>query len=633
MSDGSLSKATLFTERVELYEYTKLREFPEFIQEIKAKARSAFYVAARERRGFNFVFRFLPDLDNLVSTSGLLLHYGGLARYCREYGEFPKVLILDDLTLHGRGLFNYLWELKQLVFSELNRISETKQYTIAQFENMFYRSVEVFVYAESQNTGFFNKELIKFSAYKKNMPWPQIHSLSMQMSDALIRWEIANTSFSFSARSERLYSILLGNRRKNGRRWRRVEWKCGGESSLLFLRFAGDDSVNYISTIRTFPLRSHDASPQISSFTLFGDLHDFVMRVAFSELARIFEENELRVLAGILSDENPGIISCQGQLLSFCLSVIDFFDFCDDLLEGEDVESFLEDLRGDLHKISCNFGGGPEIFIELSKLTFDAEIRNQISSVRRFLQNRADKLISVPATNCFFSKKPAKKDMDFYYDKVENIFFRVGFRDECHVARLADKPYLFAEWDYQSYGTGISDIYGKDGVISFRDFWHLLENDSEISLSGDAVCGFMAAYLLAIDYGVMGSRVRYLRDERQKLTLLAKAGELSAFYLPKKLSFYIPAFAKVERFYYYVAPSRELAVSRFLKYLSKYKLFEDELSEEKQNEIQGQVEVLYQCGHDCSQWNFVNITHQNTKKNQQRQNLSKHIADQFLSLS
>ncbi len=629
MGDGA---ANIFTERRKLYEYTMLRELPAFFQEIEAKADSFLYIAARERRGFNLAFLYLSHLKNLLSSSGLLLHYRELARYCEEYGEFPKLLILDDLTLHGRGVHNYLWELKQLVFKELKNNSDT-EYTFSRFENMFSRAVEIYVYAESPNTGFLNKEVARFSAYKQNVPWPQIHSLSMQLSDALVRWEIANTSFVFSARCEDLYELIVKKGQRHRRRWQGVEWNCGGESSLLFFRFSGGDFVNYVSTIRTFPRRNKEATPQITSFTFIGDLSESVMRAAFFRLMQIFHDNGLFTLAGILSDTNPGILNCQGQLLDYCISVVDFFDFCDDLLDGQDKEAVLGDLRGDIRKISCNFGGGMDIFLELSKITFNAEIRDQIAEVRSFLQGCAGKLISIPAASCSFSQEPTGEDIDFYNDKVADIFFRVGFRDECHVARLSDRPYLFAEWDYQSYAAEMPDAYGKDGVISVRDFWYLLETDPQVILSGDTVCGFTAAYLLSIDYGVMGNRMRYLRDERKKLTMLAKAGELSAFQVPKKLSLYLPALAKVERFYYYAAPTRELAISRFLKYLSESESFAEDFPKEKRDKIQAGVKELYECGHNCGQWDFVNLTHQCDVKNQRKQNELRKKADQFLHLS
>ncbi len=629
MGDGA---ANIFTERRKLYEYTMLRELPAFFQEIEAKADSFLYIAARERRGFNLAFLYLSHLKNLLSSSGLLLRYKELARYCQEYGEFPKLLILVDLTLHGRGIHTYLWELKQLVFKELKN-NPDNEYTFSRFENMFSRAVEIYVYAESPNTGFLNKEVARFSAYKQNVPWPQIHSLSMQLSDALVRWEIANTSFVLSARCEDLYKFIVKKGQRRRHRWQEVEWNCGGESSLLFFCFSGGDFVNYVSTIRTFPRRNKEATPQITSFTFIGDLSESVMRAAFVRLMQIFHDNGLLTLAGIFSDTNPGILNCQGQLLDYCLSVIDFFDFCDDLLDGQDKEAVLGDLRGDIRKISCNFGGGSDIFLELSEITFNAEIRNQIAEVRSFLQGYAGKLISIPAANCSFSQEPTQEDIDFYNDKVADVFFRVGFRDECHVARLSDRPYLFAEWDYQSYATKMPDAYGKDGIISVRDFWYLLEADPQVILSGDTVCGFMAAYLLSIDYGVMGNRMRYLRDERKKLTMLAKAGELSAFQVPKKLSLYLPALAKVERFYYYAAPTRELAISRFLKYLSESESFAEEFPKEKRDKIQAGVNELYECGHNCGQWDFVNLTHQYDVKNQRKQNALRKMADQFLHLS
>lgn len=107
-------------------EYTQLNEFWSFVDHIMQIAPEYDYVCARERRCFNLVARFLPDLD-MISTRALTLKYAEIAEFYRENRRFPRILILDDLMIHGRGIAKLLQQLEDMLVIKLLDLKKITQ--------------------------------------------------------------------------------------------------------------------------------------------------------------------------------------------------------------------------------------------------------------------------------------------------------------------------------------------------------------------------------------------------------------------------------------------------------------------------------------------------------------------------
>ena len=164
-------------------EYTQMNKFLVFIDHIKQMASEYDYVCARERRCFNLVARFLPEVD-MISTRALTLKYAEIADYYRENGRFPRILILDDLMIHGRGIAKLLQQLEDMLVIKLLDMGVLKK--SENYRYMVYRdladAVTIYVYARNAGVIFLADAYRERIRAVKKLYADEMRDLSLQLS-------------------------------------------------------------------------------------------------------------------------------------------------------------------------------------------------------------------------------------------------------------------------------------------------------------------------------------------------------------------------------------------------------------------------------------------------------------------
>lgn len=626
-------------------EYTQMNEFLVFIDHIKQMASEYDYVCARERRCFNLVARFLPEVD-MISTRALTLKYAEIADYYRENGRFPRILILDDLMIHGRSIAKLLQQLEDMLVIKLLNMgvlkrSDNYRYTV-------YRdladAVTIYVYARNAGVIFLADGYQERILAVKKLYADEMRDLSLQLSRKMGQWDIANTSYVYSVRSEVITDCLL--EQKDGRigssKWVRKIWSYGGEEMVLYVRLHGRKTVNRVDTIRFFPGRCSDEEPWrdplplLTSFSFFGDLQESALRSLFERVSCILQKAGLYNLADILKEDpneqiNFILLQTQIQLISFILSVAMLLDFCMDVIPQDRFDDIM--MQGDIWKISRNFGRLADIRPELMQLRKKV-LRNELKdTILRVIDEDAEELIQVNPldaleqleSNC----NPTRAHMAFVNNEVRRAIYHVGMTSERKAYEQSAHPYRFMPEEYQEHP-------GRDGVISLSE----LAEKKQFGACAESVFSYLASFVAMMDSCAVSVRTKAIlgRNGERKVCTLAKAGEMASFYLPEKVAMFIPVFAVLELNTFGPPSTRKRNLRHYLNKVIKgyfsqdcaglHKLLGDENQvvavkkaatdalglQQKDGaivpseELLREIDMFYDGGHSFYGWNFRNLT-------------------------
>ena len=626
--------------RAYLLSYSLTDELQDFFEAINSVAEHYWFVSATERRCLNLVSRFLPRLNNLVSNSGLLLQYKKLADYYVKHSYFPPILIVDDIMVHGRGIAKLLQQLEKLLYDELVSRGYLAQVEDRNdFRRMFTHAVDIYIYAKNTEEILLeDRFLLKVTSWKDLNPC-ELHDLSLQLSDSLTRWEVANTSFVLSVRNKAVTDDLLVRyisdvyyskdteiRKRNP--WVRIPWRYCNEDMILYICLQGSTHVNRISTVRLFPQRGKKASPQLTSFTILGDISAETLHKYCFAIKSILKKDSFPELYSILSEaDTPVLQQSKGQLISFIWSMLDLFNFFDTVMPDQKLYEILPSLSSDINKIACNFGHKLVLQSELAAILY-SNIRGRLMEVMYPIANSDASPIQalypyIHLTDYDYMVTE-NANYEHYNTSVESIFYHVGIEAENHAFIHSHKRYLFQPERYQNYGSEASQN-SADGVISFSDFINRVKGICNIA---DCLYQYLAAYIALMDNGIMGVRLFY-RQSDDKLITLSKAGEMATFYYPRRFAIFIPAFSRIERRSYRIGLSAQDAILKFFddcleQRSSDYETyFQSDTSIAawhdfiaklpSKEELKDTIHCMYNCGQRFREWDFENLTYQETE--------------------
>lgn len=624
-----------------LSNYDLLDDLPSFFATINNVSDQYMYISATERRCFNLVALYLPALNNMVSNSGLLLQYKELVDYYIAHNSFPSILIVDDIMIHGRGVAKFLCQLENLLIEELtyrNLMEQLDDYN--RFRRSFDNAVDIYVYAKNRGTLFLSDRYIQKIKCWKSLFSGKLRDLSMQLSDKLSKWEIANTSFVCSVRSNTLTNFLLKQDivdvPDSNNDWVQLSWKYAGENMRIFIRLYGDNSVKRISTLRFFPKRGKTNEkktarkvlpPQITSFSILGDIPEEMLKIICADVSVVLKNFGFTKLCDILVDDKKVLRHSQSQLICFIVSILDFWDFCSSKLDSEHYQQVKEELMGDLNKIACNFGRKNDIRPELNYIAASSALQAQLrNTIYPLLMKTANPLIRIRPSDYTYVKESDCKQKAII-ESIASLFYQIGAKAEMQAFMLNKTPNEFNANTYQEYSDDLG-FFSEDGVITVRnleDYWK----------ANNSIYSNLAAFIALMDRGIMSIRYHFIDNPKNgsRCTMLAKSGELALFYLPQKISLFIPAFAIIEENCYGIGQTLKDSVLRFLSqeliaFVSsndtdlKDSFSQNEIKSLKEraqfelealDHLRSNLQTLYQCGHSCRGWNFENLTHQNNQ--------------------
>lgn len=638
-----------------------LDEMTPFFEKIETISEGYEYITAAERRAFNLAIWYLSDISKLVSNSGMLLQYKKIAEYYNLHKCFPRILVLDDLMMHGRGMSKFLEQLEKLVQDELG-YGEWDDYDQMNCRHSFSKSIDIYIYAKNKMPVLLDSRFAWRVYAQKKMDLSQMRDLSLQLSNFLSLNNIANTSFAPTfLNQELLFFLRKKTENKNpvynisseylNLKWFGVKWRYFDEDMFAFFCFHGQQRTTRISTIRFFPSRGGDVKQAIS-FSLIPDLPERQFNDLCAEVESVLTHHGLRYLPSILKEEQPILRQNKAQLLSYIISAVDYIDFQNTMKDPENQQKCLEKNRFsvDVGKISLNFGlqedSKRELLFMVSHAVIRKEVREVFSSVLD-QDNAENALLDFIPTDpqTVFQPDEIRK----YNHVIESIIYDCGAKSEKKALDFLRHSYDFVPSKYQSY-SGSSESNGcEDGILSLRELMNkikLIEGDDRCR--EDTVVPYLCAYIVLMDNGILGTRLQFVEGESPEMVTILKAGELATFSLPKELSILIPAFAKVSYYGSRLGLTQREAVYLFYsKYYAKvdglpngYEDVCDDfftgMCEEghvlpSPEKIKEATNKIYNCGQSYGGWNFKNITQQFSRKCDAFQKHLLEEADLFIS--
>lgn len=596
-----------------------MSEWSEFIDDIANRAKDYFFVSLTERRCFNLAYSRLEHLNNLVTNNGLLLQYRELADYYVSYKfSFPKILLVDDIILHGRGLSKTLCTLETLLVQDLS-----DRGVIHDFSD-YYRlhqgmvdAIDVFVYAVNQGELLIDDQYLEKIVYRKKLYSGELRDLSIQLSSHLKHQDIANTSFICSLRNRQMSDYLLGSNPLKGSKWLPLSVRTGDEKANIFIRLFEENGLQRISTIRLSTKYEQNPFPQITSFSFLGGVASETMEQLCALLALRFLELGCSNLSLIMKEEKGDLRSSQGQLIYYILSVSDFWKFCDEALPAVVVESVRKDTLVDTPKIAVNLGSVNKYRTELLKVISEKTCRKLAEEMEDILRKaNTGKIWSGKTEN--FVKNVAQID---YIDAVSDTFYQIGIDAEKRARMISRKKQLFLPFRYQE-GVEGNVIPWKDGMVSIYGLlnYELRKNNIDI-------IQYIAAIIYLMDSGVLSVKCHWMK-ETGELIALARAGELSLAHFLWKISPLIPALALAEQSCFQVGDQcAEFICNLYFEAIhpivvepEKFQFDSNLLSTEGRNKIKNydfeknwlleRLYMLYSSGQNFCGWNFENATKQ-----------------------
>lgn len=619
-----------------LQNYELAMQLRGFFSDFLGDLSSYQYISATERRCFNLAYYFLQgkDRQRLLSNNGMLHYHKELASVFAATGDFPKIMIIDDLMVHGRGMSKFLYQLEVLIEDDLKEITVQNQtlipaYEILNFRHHLVQAVDIYIYARNE------KPLLIEDRYRRNiksfytLSEKQMHDLSWQLSDSLTRWEIANTCFVYSEHNEQLAKRLICEsqiRKINSGSWKQLNWIYDVETMGLFIRFFNKEIVQHISSVRFFPGRCVDLSRMwFTSFSMIGAisrelLNDICDRI--KETLQCSKQNDFAFLIDVLQDRTPGMQRSRGQLLYFLVSLIDYKELCEVLQINDPIKSEEDVIRlTDVGKISRNFGLYEEVFPEISRIVCSKQILKQIKGYVYQLMD-SDLAPIHPLRQMSFTQSE-ETEFDLYNNAVEEIFYQIGIDAEENAKEWFENTHLFHSDSYQEY-TDFGIARKTDGVIALSDFHLIADQDKGTCKNLIDLYSRTAALIGIMDYGVMGTRIHYSPQLDCQFPL-CKAGEMATFFGPRKLAIAIPAFVLLEKYSRRMALTAKEAIIQFCNSIDisaiTGMMIGDELTvwkreyisivEKLPEQAEKYTSMLYRGGQTYQEWNFQNLTYKN----------------------
>lgn len=449
-----------------------------------------------------------------LSDASILLHCREMARFYIDTGRFPKLLICDDILIHGRNINHLIDAIEDELISLLPYCNPDK--IRSDLEKSTQINVLKIASGISLLHGRYGKKL-DLSLVTEPKTW---RKLSNDISTLILKSRITNASYIYSMHITKDYF----NKIKNGEKglihtnYRDIDqytkvWcvnKGNYVKALLTLRFIKDDSGYRMAPFAFMPDIDSSVTEQIMSLFI-----DKVNIDDFASLMRLYHSYK-----GMRS---------YNEFLTFLLSNVILKDIC----QKYDIYADDDDVSDEIRKLARNYNF------------------NTLRQTENCLKSTLKKYM--------FSIDELKKELETIIPDDEAVlldeFMLCGYnnweRTNSNRVRKALEEYFYEKsWleerkayilKNQPYSPDIN--YSKRVVTSVFDVLHDTmdkRNENELDI-------YMAYILQMMDAGILAVSSYAPNDkEVDGLMQFAKAGEQSAAIYPSEMYEYIPVLAYMQ---------------------------------------------------------------------------------------
>lgn len=595
-------------------EYDKLLQF---FQDIWLS--DAMYKVFMARRAFNLNYAFMDiqnakykdeyKVEGIMSNTALLLCSEELADYYRLTGRFPKIIIADDLLIHGRGIMKLIDNLGCLLVEFLKK-GGVSNFSKQSIHEKLRDVISIYVFAQNMNGILLDRRFALKPVMR--LPAGELRALSQKISRALQQCGVANTSYVLSA--ELPWDFC------------KKEHNADDHDGSSLFQYRGNVLHYYyrnnmdkvLETIRAYYSdRDYSIKHIATSLAIFGNIAYDKNKPdnAFNVLCRKIAEEIRQIvpysrIGDILGYEQPLLARARAQMISYLLSVLGFADFYREKISAEPKAIYKALLHSDYMKIAANFDRLKKLQFELIQL-FDVVSRSD------FLQSRIFGIVENFAVELNMGKCATEKAEYFQmgrrrttsthpsylksqepHEIAEDIFYKVGMNAECDAHRYTQTRESF---DFSRPG---------NDYISLEEYLEVMKEHGvdEIPSIG-CVLGLMDSGLLAMNLE--------LNQHRDTVQCILKTGELATFVLPRRFSVLVPALSIIERECDKNGFDKKAVISGFIGYLQEH-CYQENGSDSREdtellcklNLVQSSLLDMYDAGQSFQDWDVNLLTNE-----------------------
>lgn len=512
-AESLLSKDVL-GELKDWYEYTLEDEWRFVIFAVRRSYMMALiFECITEKKMSDSSAEFLTD-------AALFLRCGELADMYRKYGAFPRILLCDDIMIHGRNMNHIIEGLQK----ELCRLL-ADEFERSEIEAALVRAVRIHVYTRTWNhlllIGSYGRRLHYMRKESPNF-W---HQLSSDISSLIFRSDITNACYIYT---EHLSDAMMD----------RIQDKLINEDGFIktvyqkieqYAKFTYLDSADRISGVLSLRIIKNDYHEgyRVAPFVFLPNMDTRETEKIFDIISEKLPEKYRDWFAGLKEMTGKRTFN-EFITLLFSDAVLKKFN------QDNEITVDSEDREWELEKLARNYN---QYGFEQTRQMLEELLGNSQKSI--LSMEDIDKVIGMLSSiGKIVMKLKTTGDAELdatekheIRERVENYFYMQGLGDERSAHQLVEAPYFPTKLRSKRH------VENCCFVLAFLNQGYTKEQSR--------YC--MSYFLHMIDAGV-GSLSSYAPNDTDVngYAQFAKAGEQSLLIEPLRKYKYIPLLSRMQ---------------------------------------------------------------------------------------
>lgn len=484
------------------------------------------YVAAMTRRCPNWIEAQLQiqpehrsEFDRLLTENGLLMQAEEIAGYYRQFGRFPRIALLDDVLVHGRGLNTFLQTLLELLAVCLD--VDDPESLLGELS----KSLTLFMLATNDAPVLLKQEYQWGMQYRNVARENQWRKISSKIAETIYQADVANTSYVVSASQPQGAAVSAPNQ------WELVE----------------EDEIPYRGTCQRLYVhalsRGRKAYPTVRSYlrgnSRYYTPYFFCGTLTDAQISRLFALAQSQLSGDALAQFQP-FLGLVRQAAAYKQRWMVYFQLVNLLLGQITLQRFLDDaglfhteLKLDTAKIARNFGSIRQV----------EPCLNQLCGIRwpaGFLEQVCDALEIPEQASLSLTPVDSADEVRF---TMELAVYLQAVRHEAYAKSLEQ---AFAA------GRGPAEIK-PTGEAQFERFLSVVFSGLyTLAWEHRTVLLMLACLTQMMDRGDVCLKARFHYDMNRDQYLFdssVRNTEMSLSVMPRNLGPYFPAFVRAAQLY------------------------------------------------------------------------------------
>jgi hypothetical protein len=465
--------------------------------------------------------------NTFISQYALLLKADELLEHYTTHGEFPRILIVDELFLSGHDFSSLMYRMLDVIFEAWQRKYgeiEDQQYWV--IRDAFVRSVTYRVYARSKEGSLTDRSLPEIRE-KEEMTGSQWHKYMADVVDHLNKIEnVENTSFAPTFWLDRSqYEDVFQPSNEYLLGWSNETWEYGGTQFTIWQKrvVGSEDGARFCLA---FVCKEANCGQQmrVTPYAFWGKLPTSSLNELFQRLAAILRQqpsDHLGALAEICETPYRAALNSKIRCLYALICVLELHEL---------THMSITELKHDFDKVAQSFGTIERIRPALRELYDESssQVRAQLRGA--IYESMEDAPEFDAGTDRQEGSLDAVKKQD-YLKEAEDYFIHVDYfeRQQAQLYREEKRPF-----------DPSSNFFYADGCFSR----YVRQFSADCALETKIAVFILLAQrsVITLTISAQGEDIVYAKAG-ESTSIAAQYSELSL----KKMAVYIPALIVMEK--------------------------------------------------------------------------------------